>query len=266
MRYGYDMQTVVRTTVNDLAVNVFDRVVQMAGILGRADDAASAQDRRGVVTEAINARLTRSDDIYIDGLEADGSQSTHASQQASALALAFGVVPAARVATVGAYVSHLGIALGPVNGLTLLRALHDAGRDADMARILSDRKHPGWAQILAKGGTFTWESWTPSDREGDSLSHGWGSSALVAFQAVLLGVTPRPAAGAVGGPTFDITPRLVASRMPRVGYRRSPVRSTCSGGATGATSHWSLRCRRTRPRSCTSRRARSTRSPSTAGR
>ena len=221
MRYGYDMQTVVRTTVNDLAVNVFDREGQMAGLLGRADEAGSAQNRRGVVTNAINARLARPDGVYIDGLEADGSQSTHASQQANALALAFGIVPAERIATVGAYVSDLGIALGPVNGLTLLRALHDAGRDADMARILSDRKHPGWAHILAKGGTFTWESWTPSDREGDSLSHGWGSSALVAFQEVLLGVTPLPLPGTVDGPTFDITPPTggvthVAGRIPTI--------------------------------------------------
>jgi alpha-L-rhamnosidase len=102
-----------------------------------------------------------------------------------------------------------------------LQSFHNAGRDADMARILSDRKHPGWAHILAKGATFTWESWTPSDREGDSLSHGWGSSALVAFQEVLLGVTPRPAAGAVRGPAFDITPPAggvthVEGRIPTI--------------------------------------------------
>ena len=58
-----------------------------------------------------------------------------------------------------------------------------------MVRILTDPTVPGWAQILAKGGTFTWETWTPSDLIGDSMSHGWGSSALVAMQETVLGLT-----------------------------------------------------------------------------
>ena len=64
-----------------------------------------------------------------------------------------------------------------------------------MVRILTDPSVPGWAQILATGGTFTWETWTPSDLIGDSMSHGWGSSALVAMQETLLGLSlmePNP--------------------------------------------------------------------------
>jgi alpha-L-rhamnosidase len=48
---------------------------------------------------------------------------------------------------------------------------------------------------VAAGGTFTWEMWQPSDLIGDSMSHGWGSSALVAMQETLLGVSlmePNP--------------------------------------------------------------------------
>ena len=48
---------------------------------------------------------------------------------------------------------------------------------------------------MAAGGTFTWEVWRPSDLIGDSMSHGWGSSALVAIQESLLGVSfmaPNP--------------------------------------------------------------------------
>jgi len=57
---------------------------------------------------------------------------------------------------------------------------------------LTDTTIPGWAHIVASGGTFTWETWIPSDLIGDSLSHGWGSSALVAMQESLLGVTLQP--------------------------------------------------------------------------
>ena len=88
----------------------------------------------------------------------------------------------------GDYVAGLGIDVGPNHGLELLRGLAAANMPAAMVRLLTDTSIPGWAHIVAAGGTFTWEVWRPSDLIGDSLSHGWGSSALVAMQETLLGV------------------------------------------------------------------------------
>ena len=112
------------------------------------------------------------------------------SQLANVVALAYGVVPAGRIPTVAAYVASLDISVEPDHGMELLRALHAGGRDADVVRLLTDTSFPGWAFIIKAGGTFTWETWTPSDLIGDSMSHGWGSSALVAMQEVLLGAVP----------------------------------------------------------------------------
>ena len=151
--------------------------------------------------------------MYVDGVDASGAQSIHASQEANALALAYGVVPPDRVAAVGAYVASLGIDVGPNHGLELLRALAVAGRPSDMVRLLTDRSVPGWAHILAAGGTFTWETWTPSDLIGDSMSHGWGSSALVAMQESLLGVSLR-------APNPDGTVRLTVA-PPLAGLPRA---------------------------------------------
>jgi len=67
-------------------------------------------------------------------------------------------------------------------------ALPGAGLTEVMVHTLTDASVPGWAHIVAAGGTFTWEMWQPSDLIGDSMSHGWGSSALVAVQEILLGV------------------------------------------------------------------------------
>lgn len=189
MRYGYDMSTTARTTVNILAVNAFGRVAQIATLLGDPGGAAVQQARADALTAAVNARLLGSDGVYVDGLDPDGSPSPHRSQQANALALTYGVVPPAHVATVAANVAALRIALGPDHGMELLRALHGAGLDAHIVDILTDPSGPGWARILARGGTFTWEDWEPSDLLGDSMSHGWGSSALVAMQEAILGVT-----------------------------------------------------------------------------
>jgi alpha-L-rhamnosidase len=70
---------------------------------------------------------------------------------------------------------------------------------------LTDASTPGWAHIVAAGGTFTWETWQPSDLIGDSMSHGWGSSALVAMQETLLGVNWQPP-GADGAVVVAIAP------------------------------------------------------------
>ncbi len=237
MRYGYDVSTVARTTTNVLAALDLQRLAQIATLLGRRDDAAAAQSRRDALVAAINAKLTRPDGVYIDGLHADGTPSTHAAQQASAFALATGIVPSDKVAPVGAYVARLGIKSGPLNGLFLLDALRAAGRTADVVRVLTDTEHPGWAYETAHGGTFTWESWTPNDIEGDSMSHGWGSSALVAFQTALLGVSTVPMGATPSGPVVSVEapaagPASVTGQVPtiagavRVSWRRAGGRLT----------------------------------------
>jgi len=151
--------------------------------------------------------------VYVDGVDANGAQSPSASQEANALALAYGVVPAADVAGVGAYVHSLGIDLGPNHGLELMRALAAADLPEAMVQTLTDTSIPGWAHIVAAGGTFTWEEWKPSDLIGDSLSHGWGSSALIAMQETLLGVS-------LGEPDADGTVQAVVS-PPSAGLDRA---------------------------------------------
>ena len=175
--YGYDLALAADTASNVLSVNAFDRVAQLAGVAGDDAGATLWQARAAELAASVNAALRRTDGVYVDGVLADGTQSGSASQEANALALAYGVAPPASRAGVGAYVASLGVHLGPNHGLELLRGLSAAGRPDAVVRTLTDRTIPGSARILALGGTFTWEVWSPSDLIGDSMSHGWGSSA-----------------------------------------------------------------------------------------
>jgi alpha-L-rhamnosidase len=193
--YGYDLSVAADTASNVLAVNAFNRVAQLAGLANDGGGAALWQARATQLTAAVIAVLRRSDGTYVDGVDANGAQSQSRSQEANALPLAYGVVPAANVKAVATYVASLGIDLGPNHGLELLRAFAAADMPDAMVHTLTDSSIPGWAHIVAAGGTFTWEQWKPSDLIGDSMSHGWGSSALVAIQESLLGVsfmTPNP--------------------------------------------------------------------------
>jgi alpha-L-rhamnosidase len=211
MRYGYDMATVARTTENVLAVDVFSRLAAMGRVLARPSAEIDAWDARArALTSAVRDRLRRPDGVFVDGLEVNGAPSAHASQHANAYALLYGLVPPDQQSAVGRHVSQLGNAMGPMTADVLLRALHRADLDSAVVRAVTDPSRPGWAQILARGATFTWESWNARDVPGDSESHGWGSSVLAVLQEDMLGVT----VAAPGASRVDV-------RIPSVGVMRA---------------------------------------------
>jgi alpha-L-rhamnosidase len=209
MRYGYDMSTAARTTVNALAVAVFADTAAIARALRRPELEIDTQVTRAeMLKQEMRARLTRPDGLFVDGLRADGTQSAHASQHANAYALAYGIVASQHRSAVADYVVHQGTAMGPMTADVLLRALHRAARDDALVDALIDPNRPGWAQILARGATYTWESWNARDVPGDSESHGWGAAVLAVLQADILGVRVDDAGAArieVGLPRASLT-------------------------------------------------------------
>jgi alpha-L-rhamnosidase len=155
-----------------------------------------------LLSAAINRHLTRADGTYVDGLVAGGAPTPTASQTSSACAAAYGIVPAADLGTVAAYVRDLGMQTPPQNAGEVLATMAAAGLDGDLVHRLVDATTDGWAAILARGATFTWEVWEPSDVVGDSMSHGWGSTMVPETQRSLLGVRPTTP----GFATFDVVP------------------------------------------------------------
>jgi len=240
MRYGYDMNTAARTTLNVMAANAFRRVAAMAQALGRpAAEVEQSAGHASRLRDAIRSRLTRPDGTFVDGLRADGTPSAHASQQANAFALAFGIVPAAQVKTVADYVVGRGTQMGVVNYRVLLDALHGSGRDDALVAELTDPARPGYAQILKEGATFTWESWD-ARRTGDSESHGWGATVLAVLQDDVLGVrvaAPGGASVAVEIPKTATPASGLTRASGIVSTQRGPIpitwtRATASGRET----------------------------------
>jgi alpha-L-rhamnosidase len=199
MRYGYDMTTVARTTENVIAIEMFRALAAAGRALHRpASEVSAYASRAAAITKAVNARLLGPRGVYIDGLHQNGSQSAHASQQANAYALAAGIVPTDRRAAVVRRVERLGMAMGPDIAAVLLQGLHASGHDDALVKLISDPTIPGWAQILSRGATFTWESWDARDVYGDSESHAWGATVLPALITDILGVSvTKPGASEV---------------------------------------------------------------------
>jgi alpha-L-rhamnosidase len=193
----------VVTRLNVLGVNVFRRTADVAEELGRPTAEVAQQHRRArMLTAAVNRRLTRPDGTYVDGLAEDGTQIPSASQTANACAVSYQVVPGDRLATVAGYVSSLGMQTPPQTAPEVLRAMAMAGLYDDLVATLVDATIDGWANILTRGATFTWEVWNPSDANGDSMSHGWGSPVALEIQRTLLGVQPLEP----GFARFEVSP------------------------------------------------------------
>ena len=187
MRYGYDVKTVARTTENILAFDVFHRVSQMARALDRPDDEIGLPGvRANSLGRAIQARLRRPDGVFVDGLHADGTASTHASQLANAYAVVYQVAGTDHGA-IADHLVRLKNAMGVSTFPNLLLALHALGRDDAVVAALADVHRPGYAKILQQGATYIWEAWD-ARQTGDSESHAWGSPVLTALNDDILGV------------------------------------------------------------------------------
>ncbi len=218
------------TQLNLLTDNVFNRVADIASALGRpAAEVAGQRERAQELATAINAHLLLPAGYYTDGLDANGNpvapnddlctcSGAVSPQVNNALALQIGVVPPSDVNTVSNYILSMPFSPPVVSAADVLDALRITGRDGAVLQILTNASNPGWANILARGGTFTWEMWNPQDQDiltpplasllgnGDSRSHGFGSNVLVAIQQTMLGVIPT----APGYASFDVTVPLHA--------------------------------------------------------
>jgi alpha-L-rhamnosidase len=230
MRYGYDVGTAARTTMNILAVDVFKRVAQIGAALDRPSSELAVQQARAArVTSAIATRLTRPDGILVDGLEANGTQSAHASQLANAMALEYGLIPAAHIKAVADYVVSLGNQVGVPTTEDLAYGLHAGGRDDALVTTLTDPSRPGYAMTLAEGATFTWEAWD-ARTTGDSESHGWGAAIILPLLEDILGVRIAEP----GAAQLDVRPpKLTMSAQGVVSTQRGPVTISWTRAAGG---------------------------------
>lgn len=202
-RFGYDMETSARTTINALGVEVLRRTADMGEELGRPpEESGRYREAERSLIDAMNDRLRRNDGVYVDGLHADGTQSSHAGQHATSYAMAFDVAPAADFPGLADHLAGMGMRQGPMTAHWLLQALSDADRPDDVLDLLTDRDDLGWANILDQGGTFTWEAWTLDPGTNFSQSHGWGAQAAVDVMETMLGIRT----GEPGAQTVQIVP------------------------------------------------------------
>jgi len=197
MQFGYDLNTVrspgnAATVINGWAWEDYYVMARMANELGNMADYNLYLGMANAIQAAINTNLINSAGVYIDGLEPDGTQSTHASQHANAFPLSLNLVPPAQQAGVIALVESLGMSVSALGILQLERALGEANQGPQLLNLYTNANQYGWAQILSFGGSATWESWT-ANTDGNSESHGWGAVGIDGYVRYIIGVEPLAA-------------------------------------------------------------------------
>ena len=186
-RFGYDMACAAKTTVNAQAYSALVSTARLCSLAGDHDAAIHYASAARLLADAIRTRL-RVDGVMVDGLHADGTPSSHASQHATSFPLSLGITDPEFAAADAQRIAGLGMRQGPLTVHRLVRALLSQGLTDAVLDLLTDEDQPGWARLLQHGATFTWEAWDLVDGTDYSQSHAWSASVLKEILEHLLGV------------------------------------------------------------------------------
>ncbi|SFF78814.1 alpha-L-rhamnosidase [Actinacidiphila alni] len=174
-------------------------VAKSATALGESADAAHYEELAGDIKDAFNSRfLNAAGDTY-----GDGRQTT------SVLPMAFGMVPADKVAAVGRQLvdtimtkdgGHLDT--GIFGTRYLMDALAAVGRTDVAMTVLDQRTYPGFGYEIGQGATTSWEEWTYRSSM-ETHDHAMFAGINASLYTTLAGIRPTGA----GYRTVTIAPR-----------------------------------------------------------
>jgi len=202
-RFGYDMDCAAKTTVNAQAYSALISTARLCAAAGQEDAAVGYARKARALAEAIRTRL-RVDGVMVDGLHADGTPSRHASQHAASFPLSLGITSPDHAQADGRRLAGMAMRQGPLTVHRLVRALLSQGLTNAVLDLLTAKDQPGWARLVERGATFTWEAWDLEEGTDYSQSHAWSASVVKEILEHLLGVRY----GSPGGLELLIEPPL----------------------------------------------------------
>ena len=189
MRYGYDMEVESRTVIDAYAYADFEIISQIAKVLGNASDSDNYFEKANQMKQAINTNLINDNGVYIDGIYADKTQSTHVTQHSNILPYALNIAPEEKNNQIVEEIKTRKMNVGMVCLRWLIESIGKANQGEHLIDLYTNSAWDGWAKIITQGATVTWESWNAIDKN-ESLSHPWGAVGLVAIQKYILGIQP----------------------------------------------------------------------------
>jgi hypothetical protein len=182
---GYEMMPVSSVT-NAFHYAALRKMVRIAEALGKTEDAHSWAAKAERVYQAF-------DSVFFDsghGLYVDGEGSRHSSLHANMFALAFGLVPAARLPQVAAFVKSRGMACSVYGAQYLFEALYRAGEGDYALSLMTAKGDRSWPHMIDVGSTITLEAWDDKYKPNEDWNHAWGAAPANLIPRLLMGVKP----------------------------------------------------------------------------
>lgn len=215
-RDGYDM-CAVNTVVNAFHCRALELMGNIASRIGDEAHVRHYRERAEQVRQSFQrAFFDRGTGLYVDG---EGS--AHSSLHANMFALAFGLVPADRKASVLQFVEQKGMACSVYAAQYLLEALFREGRADHAVGLMTADGDRSWRHMLEMGATMTWEAWDVRYKPNMDQNHAWGAAPANILSRYVLGVRPlTPGADVV---SIDPKPGSLQYVRGKVPTRHGPV-------------------------------------------
>ena len=186
-RFGYDMECAAKTTVNAQAYSALVSTARLCNAAGDEDAAVRYATAARRLAGAVRARL-RIDGVMVDGLNAGRDAQFPRFPARHVLPAVPGHHRPPPRGADAARVAGMGMRQGPMTVHRLVRALVNQGRMDAVLDLLTTKDQPGWARLLERGATFTWEAWDLVEGTDYSQSHAWSASVLKEILEHLLGI------------------------------------------------------------------------------
>lgn len=184
-RDGYEMAD-INTVVNSFHYYNLKLMSEIAGWLGKKEDAEFFLGRSMLVKESINNKLFD----RIKGIYTDGEGSEHSSLHANMFPLAFGIVPDEYIKSVVAFVKTRGMACSVYGAQHLLDGLYNAGEAEYAYKLLTSTSDRSWWNMIRTGSTITLEAWDMKYKPNSDWNHAWGAAPANIISRQMWGIKP----------------------------------------------------------------------------
>jgi len=198
-RDGYEFGP-INTVVNSFHYQNLKLMAELAGYIGKTEDAKYFSERATKVKNSINEKLLNKE----KGIYTDGEVSQHSSLHANMFPLAFDIVPIEYKNSVVEFIKSRGMACSVYGAQYLLEGLLSAGEDEYALSLMTATHDRSWWNMISSGSTITMEAWDMKYKPNSDWNHAWGAAPANIIPGYLWGIKPiKP-----GFSSAEIKPQL----------------------------------------------------------
>lgn len=178
--------TEINTVVNAFHIEALQQMAKMASAIGKNKDAAAFATRAELAKAAFQKTLfDEATGIYRDGVD-----TVHSSVHANFFPLAFGLVPADKVAGVTEWLEKKKMQCSPYAAQYFMDALFSNGSDKKAVELMLADGDRSWKHMVNSGTTISWEAWDLKYKPNQDWNHAWGAAPANLLPRFVLGAQP----------------------------------------------------------------------------